>query len=319
MKLRKITLILLTVFVTILSCKDEEDDTPVFVERDRAEVYAEDLAEIEAYLQTHFYNYEEFESNPVYSDLSSSPANITPNDSFEIVFDTIEGANSDKIPLIDQVEEKIVTQDGIDYKLYILRVRQGLGHSIHPLDAVGVLYEGNLLDGEVFDSADVVNTPLNLSNVGFSLGVITGFREALIEFQARESYSENGDGTTTNHNYGIGAVFIPSGLGYFSAATSNIPSYTPIIFKLGLLTRINTDYDGDSIFSRLEDLDGDGDGSNEDTDGDGFPNFFDNDDDNDGVLTANEDLDQDGDPTNDDSDGDGIPNYLDADSNESNQ
>lgn len=184
----------------------------------------------------------------------------------------------------------------------------------------------------------MVNQPLNLTNVGLSLGVITGFREALIEFQAREGYSENGDGTTTSHNHGIGAVFIPSGIGYFSSATTNIPSYSPIIFKLGLLTRINTDYDGDSIFSRLEDLDQDGDGFNDDTDGDGFPNFFDNDDDNDGVLTANEDLEDtdlnfdsdgdgdptndkngDGDPTNDDSDGDGIPNYLDADSNESNQ
>ncbi|MGB6268110.1 MAG: hypothetical protein WBF67_03790, partial [Olleya sp.] len=242
MKLRKITFTLLSTLVLIFACKEDEE-TITFVERDRAEVYAEDLAEIEAFLSTHFYNYEEFESNPIYSDLSSSPYNVTPNDSFEIVFDTIEGVNINKIPLMDQVEEKIVTEDDIDYKLYILRVRQGTGNTINPLDAVGVLYEGNLLDGETFDSADIVNAPFNLTSVGGSFGVITGLREALIEFQAREAFSENGDGTTTNHNFGIGAVFIPSGLGYFSTPTASIPSYTPLIFKFDLLTRINTYYD----------------------------------------------------------------------------
>ncbi|WP_397362334.1 FKBP-type peptidyl-prolyl cis-trans isomerase [Olleya sp. R77988] len=312
MKLRKITFALLSVLVLTVACKDDEE-TVVLEERDKAEVYAEDIAEIEEFLSTHTYNYDEFDFNNLYS---------LGNDAYEIVFDTIsaENNNLDAISLLDRPElmSKIVTEDDIDYTLYYLNLREGLGDVVHSLDAVGVLYEGSLLDGEVFDSANIVNAPFNLTNVGSTFGVITGFREALIEFKTRDSFTENGDGTYVNHNFGIGAAFIPSGIGYFSNVTTSISAYSPLIFKFDLLTRLDTDYDGDSIPSYLEDLDGDGDGSNDDTDEDGFANYVDNDDDNDGVLTTNEDIDGDGDPTNDDTDGDGIPNYLDSDSTESN-
>ncbi|QCE39998.1 FKBP-type peptidyl-prolyl cis-trans isomerase [Psychroserpens sp. NJDZ02] len=285
MKLRKITLALLSVFMLTVACNsDDDDDTSTFVERDRQEVYDENIAEIEEYLSTHTYNYDEFGFGDLYT---------IPNDNFEIVFDTIssENGNLDAIPLINRPEllSKVVTEDDIDYKLYYLSLREGRGEIVHPLDAAGVTYEGMLLDGTVFDNADVVNNPFNLSSVsGTIFGVITGFREALIEFRTRDGYTENGDGTTTNHNFGIGAVFIPSGLGYFSSGTTTIPSYYPLIFKFDMLTRIVTDYDGDSIPSYLEDLDNDGDGFNEDTDDDGIANFIDNDDDNDGVSTKDE-------------------------------
>ncbi|MBD3863664.1 FKBP-type peptidyl-prolyl cis-trans isomerase [Olleya marilimosa] len=313
MNLRKITFALLVVLVTAFSCGTDDGDTFTFVPRDSQEVYDENIAEIEAFLATHTYNYDEFDFANPYS---------LANDTFKIVFDTISEANNnlDAIALLDRPELlfKTVTQGDVDYKLYYLNVREGLGQATHPLDAVNVTYNGTLLDGTEFDGADVDGLTFNLSSVGSSFGVVDGFREALIEFRMRDGYTENGDGTTTNHNYGIGAVFIPSGLGYFSTGTASIPSYSPINFTFGLLTRIDTDYDLDSIPSHLEDLDGDGDGLNEDTDGDGVANFIDNDDDNDGVLTIDEDIDQDGDPTNDDTDGDGIPNYLDYDTNLSN-
>ena len=70
-----------------------------------------------------------------------------------------------------------------------------------------------------------------------------------------------------------------------------------------------TDHDGDSVPSYLEDID-----SNryfdDDTDDDGLPNYRDLDDDGDGVPTRQEyDINNDGIP--DDSDGDGTPDYLD--------
>ncbi|AUC75915.1 FKBP-type peptidyl-prolyl cis-trans isomerase [Olleya sp. Bg11-27] len=286
MKLRKITFALLSIFMLTVACNSDDDDITTFVERDRQEVYDENIAEIEEYLNTHTYNYEDFDFANPYS---------LANDEFEIVFDTISAANGNlsAISLMDspQLTSKIVTNgdlDDIDYMLYYLNLRDGLGDTVHPLDAVGVTYEGTLLDGTVFDGAEVVNSPFDLTAAGTGFGVITGFREALIEFKTRDNYSENGDGTISNHNFGIGAAFIPSGIAYFSSSTTLIPSYYPLIFKFGMLTRINTDYDGDSIPSYLEDLDGDGEGDDEDTDDDSFANFVDSDDDNDGVSTTDE-------------------------------
>jgi len=316
MRLRKFTFALLSILTLAFSCNSDDDDTVTFEERDRQEVYDENILEIEEFLSTHTYNYEEFDFANPYS---------LANDTFEIVIDTISAANNnlDAEALIDRPEllskqvESEVDTDPVVYTLYYLNLREGLGETLHPLDAVGVTYEGSLLDGEVFDTSSNEGIVFNLSTVSSSFGIITGFRDVLLEFKTRDGYSENGDGTTTNHNFGMGVAFIPSGIAYFSSGTTSIPSYDPLIFKFGLLTRIELDHDSDGVPSYLEDLDGDGDGTNDDTDGDGIANLLDVDDDEDGVNTINEDLDGDGDPTNDDTDGDGIPNYLDFDSNES--
>ena len=284
MTLRKFTFAILSIMMIAMSCKKDDDTTETFVERDRQEVYNENIVEIEEYLATHFYNYEAFDFDNEYS---------LANDDFEIVFDTIDESNSDKIALIDdpRLDYKTITKSGVDYKLYFLKVREGLGDTLHPLDAASTLYNGTTPDGESFDSAVTVGDgqPFNLTTVGLQGGVVTGFREGLIEFKTSDNFTDNTDGTTTYHNHGIGAVFIPSGLGYFSSSPSSaIPAYSPIFFRFSLISRSNTDYDLDGVPSNIEDLDGDGDGINDNTDGDSLVNFIDNDDDGDGVLTRDE-------------------------------
>ena len=83
------------IFITVLSCKKNDDGVDVIPPRDRGEEAIASQAEIETYLATHFYNYEEFD-NP--------PADFK----FLIKFDTIAGDNSSKTPLIDQVSSKMV-------------------------------------------------------------------------------------------------------------------------------------------------------------------------------------------------------------------
>lgn len=311
MNFRRITFLaaLVTVF-NFYSCKDDEESND-FEERDELEVYNEDILEIEEFLSTHTYNYEEFDFDNPYS---------IANDEFKVKIELIseENDNLDKTPILNRPELyfKTVELNDIDYKLYILKVREGLGDAVHPVDKAAVTYKGELTDGTVFDQQINVSTTFNLTDVG-SGGVVTGFRESLIEFKTRDSYTENPDNTIINHNHGIGASFVPSGIGYFSLYVGGIEPYTPLIFSFDVLTRLDTDYDSDLIPSHLEDLDQDNDATNDDTDGDGVPNFLDNDDDGDGVLTQFEDIDEDGDPTNDDTDNDGIPNYLDSDSTQS--
>ncbi|WP_417200180.1 FKBP-type peptidyl-prolyl cis-trans isomerase [Bizionia sp.] len=280
MKLRKILLLIITVSALFVSCdNDDEAAVPYTPPRDAGEVYLEDIADIEEYLETHFYNYEEFQQNNPYSVV---------NDGFEIVFDTIAGLNSDKTPLIDMVQFKMINSYGVDYKLYFLKVREGLGNVIHFSDQATLNYEGSsIINGYVFDSA-VNETQFNLLPVGAVSGVIPGLREGIIEFKTSNDFSNNMDGTTNYHNHGIGAVFIPSGLAYFDQPLVGVPGYTPLIFKFNLYKRTILDHDGDGIPSFLEDLNDNGDIFDDDTDGNFNPNFLDDDDDGDGYYTRDE-------------------------------
>ena len=174
-------------------------------------------------------------------------------------------------------------------------------------------YEGFTLSDAIFDSA--------VNPVGFDLtGTVSGWRKVIPQFNVAESFVENGDGTVSFVNQGIGVMFLPSGLGYFSSPATGIPAYSPIIFKFELLQTSENDHDNDSIPSYLEDIDGDGelfDNTDGDVNPNGFPiyNYLDSDDDGDGVLTINEDIDGDGDPTNDIGKNN-IPKYLDPEETE---
>ena len=282
MKLRELTLLLLLGFVILSGCNNDDDTPDPVPPRDKGEVYEEDLAEIEEFLRTHTYNYEDFDFENLYTNLA--------NDSFEIVFEEIvEDVNDDKDPIIDRPELlfKIVEDSGIDYKLYYLNLRQGNGNIIHFCDEAFVNYEGSLTTSTVFDSA-INPVAFNLITVGNDLGVVKGFQQGIIEFRTSDNYNENGDGTTSYYGHGIGAVFIPSGLGYFNVPLREVPSYTPLIFKFNLFEREIKDHDNDNIPSFKEDLNDNGSVYDDDTDGDLVPDFVDNDDDGDGYFTADE-------------------------------
>ncbi len=264
-----------TLLLVLFSCDNDDDSGVVYVpphERSDEEVIAQE--EIEEFLQTHYYNYEEFETPPVDFD-------------YKIVFDTIAGDNASKTPLMDQVTYKMVTdlfEDDIEYKMYYLNVRQGEGDEVGLSDIISLNFEGLFLeDLTVFDSAI---TPVN-----FDLTKSTeGFKHALVEFNGSTGFTNNPDGTFTFDNYGIGAVFVPSGLAYFNTppATSPIEYYAQLIFTFYPFIVEKADHDQDTILTDFEDLDGDGFVFNDDTDGNGVPNFEDGDDDGDGRLTKYE-------------------------------
>lgn len=288
MNTRKLTLLFIGLFAVVASCNNDDDDMfEAIPDRDRGVVYEEDIAEIEEYLQTHFFNYDEFDF--------TDPTNPS-NDGFRIVFDTIAGSNSDKTSLMDQFDDnnegflklKIVEDRDIEYKLYYLEVRKGGGNTINFCDTASLTYDGSSMDGNTFDSA--VN-PTNFSLItipNVENGIITGLQQALLEFQTSTGFNSNSDGTINYENNGIGAVFIPSGLAYFSQPIGAVPAYSPLIFKFDLLERTLRDHDIDRVWSYLEDLNGNGNAYDDDTDGDFTPNFIDNDDDGDGYLTRDE-------------------------------
>ena len=331
---------LLLIFLVVISCKKEDDGFTFVPARDRGEEAPVSVAIIEEYLETHFYNYEEFENPPAGFD-------------FKISFDTIAGENADKTPLIEQVSFKEVPdriEEGVMYKLYYLNALEGGGEKPKFPDITTMTYEGRYLNTEftaspyskLFDSA--------VTPVSFDLtAVVNGFQDGVIEVRTSPFPPiEGSDGSITFEDYGVGAVFIPSGLGYYVSPPngSAIPFYSQLIFTFQLYSARQGDQDGDGIPSIFEDLNGNKLEEDDDTDRNGLPNYFDSDDDGDGRPTAEEIIThqyilEEGDPEPQlnpdefeinrsfdeetmqttintveytDTDGDGIPDHLDEDS-----
>ena len=281
----------------LTSCKkDDDSDEETAPKRDLAEQYIVENDSIIEFMQTHFYNYNDFE-------------NIGSNQNPELIIDTIAGDNADKTPIFEQVKSiEIEVKDDDDnivlHKLYYEVLREGSGDNPTVADSVFLTYKGLLFDNKIFDQR---KSPIWLE----AKNVVRGFQEFLPKIK-RGSIKNNPNGTYEFENFGIAFAIFPSGLGYYNNGTGTIRPYSPLIFQVNLLTLNRTDHDNDTVLTILEDLDGDHNFDNDDTDEDGFPNYLDADDDGDDVLTKDE-YDVDGDGIPDDSDGDGIPDYLDND------
>ena len=319
---------LLAAFVLfIVSCGDDDNNgvesAPL---RLLAEVAPENDIEIKEFLETHFYNYEEFKNPPVGFD-------------YKIKIDTISGDNVGKIPLSDQVSTGTANvsssefalseeENNIEHTYYYLEVREGTGVQPSVADSVYVRYKGLLLDNSPFDNGSEVIP------VWFDLAVLQapqsrlggksfrGFSLGCSNLKSGGAFVENPDGTFSVEGYGIGMFILPSGLANFNNV-GTIPQYGPVIFTIDLFAVNPTDHDRDGIPSILEDVDGDGYLYNDNTDeesernaGGGLTvNFVDRDDDDDGVLTRTEISDANGDIITPypDSNNDGTPDYLDPD------
>jgi hypothetical protein len=298
---------------------DDGIDVEIIPPRDLDEVAAEDDAEIREFLQSHFYNYEDFENPP-------------PGFDYKISLDTLAGDNADKIPLIDQVESVQITvtsgelgledQPDVDHTLYYLIAREGMDENPTVADSAFLTYRGTLLDKRDFDGS--FNQPLwfDLARIQGPLQGARGFAEGMPFFKSSTGITNNPDGTVTSIDGGVGMIIMPSGLGYYNAAPTNaIPNYSSLIFFVELFSIDETDHDGDGIPSIQEDLNGDGylynDNTNEQQERDVIGgvlrvNFLDPDDDGDDVPTREEIIIQaDGTLIFPDSNGNGTPDYLD--------
>jgi hypothetical protein len=309
-------IILIVALVSLFSCKKDEEDFFELVDiADQAVVDDELLID---FLSTHYYNEEEFSNANNINDFNydieiSEDAEVTGYDSNND--GVIDGNDIDDTTLftrqrlIDIVETKTILDNDVNQNLYILRVRNGEGLEQPKFcDSTFLAYRGTELDLMTFDE-QIRPVWLDLSTT------VKGFSESISDnFKTASSSTPNGDGTNTFTDFGVGAVFMPSGLGYFANPPASITVFAPLVFTFKVMNMVNTDHDQDGVPTYVEDLDGDHNLENDDTDNDLIPNAADNNDDGDPILTINEDIDGDGDPTNDDTDGDGTPNYLDSDS-----
>jgi len=266
---------------------------------------------IKEYLNTHFYNYEEFENPPEGFD-------------FKIRISPIAG-NTDVRPLMADVSSEVVLisssffglpveETDVPHTLYYLTPESGVGGQPTVADSVYVRYEGFRLDNTIFDSNIGAPVWFDLQGIPQVVGgAIKGFKKGISKIKSGGEITPNDDGTFEVADVGVGLIFMPSGLAYFSGAQPG-EAYSPIIFNVELLVAETADHEGDGVPSIVEDLDGDENFFNDDTDGDSIPNYIDDDDDGDGILTRDEiEIDDQGNITYPDTGGDpNIPDYLES-------
>ncbi len=291
MEIRKKTLLVLILLVGLVSCnKDDNSTGPIVIEiRDRAEQQLADMDSLQKYLQNHYYNKAEVEA---------ALPNVGIND-----IEIIEVSEEGEVPegytkLADAVgEPKSIVYEEIDYEYYELKINQGGGvNSPTIVDDIQILYEGFSLNDVVFDGKYYPD-----SNPSGLADLIPGWRFVVPDYNTSEGFTDNGDGTVTFNNSGLGVMFLPSGLAYFASPPlgSGIASYAPLVFKFELLEMVQNDHDNDGIPSYLEVQEDDPNNLAVNTDEDTYRdsnsgyilpqyNYIDVDDDGDGVLTKNE-------------------------------
>ena len=254
--------------VLFYSCPDDTDDGLVEIpENDRTEQQLIDKDSLLGYFDTHYYNSAYLENNPGFT-LDEIIISELPEDG------NLPDPDQNTI-LSDDIITLTTTYFDIEYEYYIIKISQGESEtSPNFSDRVRVNYEGSLMDGIIFDSA---STP-----VDFDLtNTIAGWGRVLPEFNNATGFVVNNDGTVDYNNPGIGIMFLPSGMGYYSSAAGSVPVYSNLIFKFKLLESEENDHDYDNVPSHLEDLDGNLDLTDDNTDDDPYADFVDRDDDND--------------------------------------
>ena len=278
-KTLKFALLAFCMVAVFVACEEEDDPIQTeFIEEDRTEQQAKDKDSILAYLNTHYYNSEFFQTGP----------NHTVDD---IVITELE--EGEEVPaghtlLIEDVVIRTTTYVDVEYEYYYLVLNQGGGEAPKFTDRVRVRYEGFFVDGS--GTFDQISTPedLDLYGIAFNSGAITAWQRIMPEFNTATSFTISNDNIVSYDNYGLGVMFVPSGLGYFSFPRQGIPVYSNLIFKFELLQTQVNDHDSDGIPSYVEDYDGSLDPFDDNTDEDASPDYIDIDDDGDGVLTIDE-------------------------------
>jgi hypothetical protein len=264
----KIVLVL-SLFTGFYSCQPD-DSTDVVPARPYEEVYLEDIAEIEEFLDTHY---------------------VTVDAEYNTTFTQIPDGGS-QIPVSDmpELEFEEVDMHDITYKVYYLNLREGTGENPTRVDSTLVAYKGNTIYKGTVNGNTVYDQSVfeeNVNPIWFSLdGVIRGWSAIIPKFK-KGSYNSNSDGTISYSDFGVGVVFIPSGLAYFNSIRPGIQAYSNLVFNFKLHNLRRRDHDRDGILSMNEygpNFDDDA----IDTDGDERPDYIDVDDDADGVLTKTE-------------------------------
>lgn len=275
-----ISAVICTSSLLLWNC-NPDDNTAKVVDRDRQEVFNDNIKEIETFLKTN--SVEVLEDGVSFETVASEADNsIWKQTDYPLQSMTVKN-----LPYYTNSNGLQKQNDPVEYKIYYLILNEGGGETPMIHDNAFTSYTGYNLDKSVFDKYQFGYWSAYPAYSTYT-ETIAGYRQILEKIKTATSVTDNGDGTYTYENPGRVLVFIPSGLGYFSSPSGSISAYSPIIFDITLIAKKDADHDNDGILDKYEDVNGNGDLWDDDTDGDGKPNFLDLDDDGDGYTTREE-------------------------------
>ncbi len=280
----RIYFILSLVSIALFSCS-KDDDKKIAPPRDYTVQYPADIDSIEVYLKTHSFTVVEVDGR---TDVKIDTLIVGNAEGKVSIWDNTEYPLQFKMVKNDARFSNLAdgrVKDPVDYKMYYFIINEGGGASTTRFDSTYVSYRGWRLNNKQFD---INNTPFWATFPKVSaneVSVISGFRQFTALLKGAESVAVGADGVVSYTNYGVGVVFLPSGLGYYNNYQQNIPAYSPIAFTVRLHGVQERDHDRDGILSKNENGAGVEDLYTVDTDGDNIPDFLDIDDDNDNVRT----------------------------------
>lgn len=282
--------------LTIGSCTSNSSTTTEEL-RDYTEQYTKDLDSIDEYIDSHYIN--------VDADYNVTFSKIATGGTQQSIRQQTQFPLQSKMVYIEEHQ--------LTYKVYYIKLNEGIGKRPSVADSIHVSYRGILLNDNQFDYSQ--------NPIWFQLqDVVSGWGKIIPEFKTGTYDTAAGPNPVNFQNFGAGIMFLPSGLAYYQSAsqTGSFGAYSPLIFTFKLYELRYKDHDLDGVLSKdefIDDLlDPYDDVYDTDTDGDGVANLFDIDDDGDKVKTKNEiHKDANGNIIFEDCDGDGVPNYLDKD------
>jgi FKBP-type peptidyl-prolyl cis-trans isomerase FkpA len=263
---------ILTIGILFASCSKKDDAANDYVIRDYAVQYADDIAEIDGYLDSHYMTVDA-DYNVTITEIPTGGT----QPSIRTQYSVPDESGNPVLP------SKIIKKNNVDYKVYYIKLREGVNESPTAVDSVYVSYKGNLVkDDTQFDYAP--------SPVWFQLeGVVSGWAEIIPLFKTGNYDGTPGPNPVVFSDFGAGVMFLPSGLAYYNSSPSaSVPAYSPLIFSFKLYKERYRDHDRDGIWSKYEinpNLSESQNPKDYDSDGDGIPNMYDRDDDGDHYLT----------------------------------
>lgn len=274
--------VILGTSLLLSNCKPDDNTTTV-QDRDRQEVYVENLNDIENFLKKN--SIEILDHGVKFDSVTNEASNsIWKQTAYPLQSITLK---NNTYTLSKQTNKYERIKDDVEYKVYYIILAEGGGSKPYLHDDVYTAYQGYNLDRSSFDNLTNGFWSSYPDNTG-AVATISGYQQILQQIKTAAGIIDNGDGTYTYDNPGRVVVFIPSGLAYFSANQVGISAYEPIIFDIKLITNKEADHDKDGILDKYEDLNNNGNLWDDDTDNDGKPNFLDIDDDGDGYTTREE-------------------------------
>jgi FKBP-type peptidyl-prolyl cis-trans isomerase FkpA len=252
--------------MAMISCsKNETPDYNVKL-REYPVQYSADLDSIDKYLNTHYIASVDADFNITFAKIPTggTQLSIRAQQNYPLQFINVQN-----------------NTHGVNYKIYYLKLREGINESTTSVDSIYVSYKGTLLKNTQFDYSD---TP-----VWFQLeNVVAGWGEIIPLFKTGTYDTAPGPNPSTFSNFGAGVMFLPSGMAYYNQMPSSLISpYSPLIFSFKLKSQKSRDHDRDRILSKDEvnPAIANQKPKDYDSDGDGTANYLDVDDDGDRYMT----------------------------------